>query len=144
MIKGGSTCERGTHDGAQAFLGLGGASDWRRPWHRSGLRRPAGGGRRTGTVTDLDLSAAQEVVAGLPDAAGPHVALVIDVTDRLSVDKAVAQAADVFGGLDGVVNVAGGDLPHGAFEEISDEIWLHLLELNLVGSRGSVVRRSHS
>ena len=49
MIKGGSTCERGTHDGAQAFLGLGGASDWRRPWHRSGLRRPAGGGRRTGS-----------------------------------------------------------------------------------------------
>ena len=84
-------------------------------------------------VTDLDLNAAEEVVAGLPEGAGPHLALIIDVTDRSSVDKAVAQAAGDFGGLDGVVNVAGGDLPHGVFEEISDEIWLLLLELNLVG-----------
>jgi meso-butanediol dehydrogenase/(S,S)-butanediol dehydrogenase/diacetyl reductase len=84
-------------------------------------------------VTDLDLNAAREVVAGLPDGAGPHLALVIDVTERSSVEKAVGQVADDFGGLDGVVNVAGGDLPHGVFEEISDEIWLQLLELNLVG-----------
>ena len=58
MIKGGSTCERGTHDGAQAFLGLGGASDWRRPWHRSGLRRRLAEEGARVAVTDLDLSAA--------------------------------------------------------------------------------------
>jgi NAD(P)-dependent dehydrogenase (short-subunit alcohol dehydrogenase family) len=49
------------------------------------------------------------------------------------VDDAVAAAAAELGGLDVVVNVAGGDLPHGVFEETGDEIWSALLELNLVG-----------
>jgi NADP-dependent 3-hydroxy acid dehydrogenase YdfG/type III secretion system FlhB-like substrate exporter len=61
------------------------------------------------------------------------VALRLDVTDRASVDEAVATAAVELGGLDVVVNVAGGDLPHGVFEETGDEIWSALLELNLVG-----------
>jgi NAD(P)-dependent dehydrogenase (short-subunit alcohol dehydrogenase family) len=56
----------------------------------------------------------------------------MDVTQRSSVDRAVEQAAGEFGRLDSVVNVAGGDLAHGVFEEISDDIWLRLLELNLV------------
>ena len=57
----------------------------------------------------------------------------MDVTDRASVDGAVAAAAVELGGLDVVVNVAGGDLPHGDFEETGDEIWSAVLELNLVG-----------
>ena len=32
-----------------------------------------------------------------------------------------------------MVNVAGGDLPHGVFEETGDEVWSALLELNLIG-----------
>jgi meso-butanediol dehydrogenase / (S,S)-butanediol dehydrogenase / diacetyl reductase len=84
-------------------------------------------------VTDLDLDAARKVAAGLPDGSGRHLALMMDVTNRSSVDEAVAQAVDELGGLDVVVNVAGGDTAHGVFEETGDEIWLRLLELNLVG-----------
>src|SRR3978361_1293306 len=57
----------------------------------------------------------------------------MDVTDRAGVDAAVARIGVELDGLDVVVNVAGGDLPHGAFEETSDETWSALLELNLVG-----------
>jgi meso-butanediol dehydrogenase/(S,S)-butanediol dehydrogenase/diacetyl reductase len=84
-------------------------------------------------VIDLDLRAAREVSAGLPGGACRHLAVGMDVTSRSSVDGAVERVADEFGGIDVVVNVAGGDLAHGPFEEISDETWLQLLELNLVG-----------
>jgi meso-butanediol dehydrogenase/(S,S)-butanediol dehydrogenase/diacetyl reductase len=58
-------------------------------------------------VADLDLDAARKVEAGLPDGSGRHLALMMDVTNRSSVDEAVAQAVDEFRGLDVVVNVAG-------------------------------------
>jgi meso-butanediol dehydrogenase/(S,S)-butanediol dehydrogenase/diacetyl reductase len=73
-------------------------------------------------VADLDLDAARKVEAGLPDGSGRHLALMMDVTNRSSVDEAVAQAVDEFGGLDVVVNVAGGDTAHGVFEETGDDI----------------------
>lgn len=84
-------------------------------------------------VSDLDLDAARSVADSLPESAG-RVALKLDVTNRADVDDAVARAAVDLGGLDVVVNVAGGDLPHGVFEETGDEIWSALLELNLVGA----------
>jgi meso-butanediol dehydrogenase/(S,S)-butanediol dehydrogenase/diacetyl reductase len=98
---------------------------------RACVGRLAAEGARV-AVTDLDLDLARSVADDLPEAAG-RLALWMDVTDRASVDGAVATAADELGGLDVVVNVAGGDLPHGVFEEIGDEIWSALLELNLVG-----------
>jgi meso-butanediol dehydrogenase/(S,S)-butanediol dehydrogenase/diacetyl reductase len=84
-------------------------------------------------VSDLDLDAARSVADSLPESAG-RVASRMDVTDRAGVDDVVARAAGALGGLDVVVNVAGGDLPHGAFEEIDDETWSALLDLNLVGA----------
>ena len=38
-----------------------------------------------------------------------------------------------FGGLDVLINVAGGDTGHGRFEETPDEVWTRMLELNLLG-----------
>jgi NAD(P)-dependent dehydrogenase (short-subunit alcohol dehydrogenase family) len=73
-------------------------------------------------VTDLDLDTAREVEAGLPDGSGRHLALTMDVTDRTSVDQALGRAAGELGGLDVLVNVAGGDTEHGVFEETGDEI----------------------
>ena len=37
------------------------------------------------------------------------------------------------GGIDIVVNVAGGDTYHGTFEETTDEVWVRMIELNLLG-----------
>jgi meso-butanediol dehydrogenase / (S,S)-butanediol dehydrogenase / diacetyl reductase len=98
---------------------------------RACVERLAAEGARV-AVTDLDLDLARSVTDDLPQSAG-RVALRMDVTDRASVDEAVAAAAAELHGLDVVVNVAGGDVPHGDFEETGDEIWSTLLELNLVG-----------
>src|SRR5215216_4327782 len=84
-------------------------------------------------VADLDLDAAREVEAELPAGSRPHLTLAIDITDRSSVDEAISRAVGELGGLDVVINVAGGDSEHGVFEETDDEMWLRLLDLNLVG-----------
>ena len=99
---------------------------------RACAQRLADEGARV-VVTDLDLDTAREVEASLPDGPGRHLALTMDVTDRTSVDQALSHAAGELGALDVVVNVAGGDTAHGVFEETGDEIWLGLLDLNLLG-----------
>ena len=84
-------------------------------------------------VADLDRDAAQQVVMGLTHEVGRHLAVWLDVTDVSSVEQAFADASFGFGGIDIVVNVAGGDTDHGAFEETTDEVWVRMLELNLLG-----------
>ena len=92
-------------------------------------------------VADLDLTAAQEVLQELDVVpGGEHLPVRVDVTDGGSVAEAVSTAAAHLGGLDVLVNVAGGDLEHGAFEETGDEVWSAALELNLL----SVVRCSRA
>ena len=80
-------------------------------------------------VADLDLQEAQEVTDRLPGSG--HQAVVIDVTEAASVERAFA--ATCSDGLDVLVNVAGGDTNHGRFEDIPDETWSQMIELNLVG-----------
>ncbi len=83
-------------------------------------------------VADVDGRAAEQVVDELGGSAAGHVAVVMDVTETASVDEAVAASVSSLGGLDVLVNVAGGDTTgHGRFEEVGDEVWLSLLELNL-------------
>ena len=85
-------------------------------------------------VLDLDEEAAHDVVSQLAQVGErPHVAVQVDVTDRSSVDAAVARAAGELGQLDALVNVAGGDVEHGSFEDTDDEVWSRVLELNLIG-----------
>jgi meso-butanediol dehydrogenase/(S,S)-butanediol dehydrogenase/diacetyl reductase len=64
---------------------------------------------------------------------GPHLTLPMDVTDSSSVEQAIRQAAAELGQIDVLVNVAGGDTEHGRFEDIEDEVWTSMLELNLLG-----------
>jgi meso-butanediol dehydrogenase / (S,S)-butanediol dehydrogenase / diacetyl reductase len=92
-------------------------------------------------VADLDLAAARGVALELDVApGGEHAAVGLDVTDAGSVHEAVSTAADCLGGLDVLVNVAGGDVQHGDFEETGDDVWAAALELNLI----SVVRCSRA
>jgi NAD(P)-dependent dehydrogenase (short-subunit alcohol dehydrogenase family) len=85
-------------------------------------------------VLDLDDVAADEVVSRLAQQGGrPHLAVHMDVTDRASVDEAVGRAASELGQVDTLVNVAGGDVAHGTFEDTDDEVWTRVLELNLLG-----------
>jgi meso-butanediol dehydrogenase / (S,S)-butanediol dehydrogenase / diacetyl reductase len=84
-------------------------------------------------IADLDQAAARLVRDHLPDGLGPHLALAMDVTNSSSVEQAIGQAADELGQIDVLVNVAGGDTEHGRFEDIDDEVWIRMLELNLLG-----------
>ena len=87
-------------------------------------------------VADLDQTAAQQVATGLRHRDRSHVAVWLDVTDASSVERAFADTASGLGGIDVAINVAGGDTFHGTFEETTDEVWVRMIELNLL----SVVR----
>jgi meso-butanediol dehydrogenase / (S,S)-butanediol dehydrogenase / diacetyl reductase len=84
-------------------------------------------------VADFDQTAAQHVASGLPDKDRGQLAIWLDVTDLSSVERAFADAASGLGGIDLVINVAGGDTHHGTFEETTDDVWLQMIELNLLG-----------
>jgi meso-butanediol dehydrogenase/(S,S)-butanediol dehydrogenase/diacetyl reductase len=84
-------------------------------------------------VADLDRSAAQQVAASLTYRERRSVAVWLDVTDVSSVERAVADAFSGLGGIDVLINVAGGDTDHGTFEETSDDVWSQMIELNLLG-----------
>jgi NAD(P)-dependent dehydrogenase (short-subunit alcohol dehydrogenase family) len=84
-------------------------------------------------ILDLDEQAAAHVAAEL-SGPGEHLALHTDVTDRTSVDHGVATVIERFGGLDVLVAVAGGDMPHSDVEHTDDEVWRVMLELNLLGA----------
>ena len=85
-------------------------------------------------MLDVDQEAAQDVVSQLAqDGERRHLALQMDVTDLSSVEEAIRRAASELGQIDTLVNVAGGDTEHGGFEDTSDDVWRHLLELNLLG-----------
>jgi meso-butanediol dehydrogenase / (S,S)-butanediol dehydrogenase / diacetyl reductase len=55
------------------------------------------------------------------------------VTDGSSVERAFADVVSGLGALDVMINVAGGDTYHGTFEETTDEVWVRMIELNLLG-----------
>jgi meso-butanediol dehydrogenase/(S,S)-butanediol dehydrogenase/diacetyl reductase len=100
---------------------------------RACAERLVGEGARV-AVADLDGGAAQRYAETLP-APGPgdHVGVALDVTDREVVDAAVGEVVSRLGGLDVLVNVAGGDVLHPAFEDTEDAVWTAMLDLNLVG-----------
>jgi NAD(P)-dependent dehydrogenase (short-subunit alcohol dehydrogenase family) len=81
-------------------------------------------------ATARDVTSLDELAQRFPDA----VRLIpLDVTDRTSVDSAVADAIAHFGRLDVVVNNAGYGLV-GAVEETTDEQARALLDTNLFGA----------
>jgi meso-butanediol dehydrogenase / (S,S)-butanediol dehydrogenase / diacetyl reductase len=84
-------------------------------------------------VADLDQAAGQQVAASLPHRDDRHLAVWLDVTDVSSVEQAFAAAASGLGRIDVVINVAGGDTHHGTFSETTDEVWVRMIELNLLG-----------
>ena len=100
---------------------------------RASAERLAAEGARV-AVLDIDGDAARDVASELaPSGQGAHLAVPVDVTDGSSVGEAIARAAAELGQVDALVNVAGGDAEHGRFEDTGDQVWAHLLELNLLG-----------
>ena len=73
-------------------------------------------------VADIDTDAAEEAVHGLTSTGADALPLACDVTDRESVDAAVASVVAGYGRLDVLVNNVGVSLGT-PFEEIDDAAW---------------------
>lgn len=78
-------------------------------------------------------AAAEEVVAAARDRGADAVAVQGDVSDSADADRLVAEAADVLGGLDAVVNNAGIVDP-ARLEEMDDRRWDRVVGTNLTGA----------
>ena len=96
-------------------------------------------------VADLDLAAAEGVVATISAGGGRAVALPVDVTDEASVADAVASTRTVLGGLDAAhVNVA--DLSEAVRTNDTDAVGIDLAVFDrviAVNLRGHLVCTKH-
>jgi 3-oxoacyl-[acyl-carrier protein] reductase len=81
-------------------------------------------------VVDLRPEAAEETVAAIEGAGGRGLALAADVTRRDQVEAAVERVRAAWGGVDVLMNNAGGSLTSG-FLDLNEEEWDHVVDLNL-------------
>ncbi|MDE2378852.1 2-hydroxycyclohexanecarboxyl-CoA dehydrogenase [Bradyrhizobium sp.] len=84
-------------------------------------------------VLDLNLDAAEKTAAAIRDAGGTAAAIRCDITDRASVDAAVAATESKLGPVDVLVNNAGWDIFR-PFTKTEPAQWDRLIAINLVGA----------
>ena len=80
-------------------------------------------------VLDRDPEGCKKIAAALPDLAG---ALCADVSDLKKVQRAFAEATELMGGVDVLINNAGISLRHN-FLDITPEEWDRTIAVNLTG-----------
>ncbi|RCW71290.1 2-hydroxycyclohexanecarboxyl-CoA dehydrogenase [Pseudorhodoferax soli] len=95
-------------------------------------RRFAAEGARV-AVFDLNLAAAEQVAAQIRTAGGQAQAMGCDITERASVDRAVAATAEALGPIDVLVNNAGWDVFKPFVKTVPAE-WERLIAINLTGA----------
>ena len=84
-------------------------------------------------VFDMNLDAAEKVAAAIRDAGGRAQAFRADITDRASVDAAVAATEAQLGPIDVLVNNAGWDV-FKPFTKTEPAQWDKLIAINLTGA----------
>jgi 2-hydroxycyclohexanecarboxyl-CoA dehydrogenase len=83
-------------------------------------------------VFDLNLAAAEKVVANIRTAGGKASAYNVDIADNARVNAAIADVENQLGAVDVLVNNAGWD--HGArFLDTGPEVWQKIVSINLMG-----------
>ncbi len=95
-------------------------------------RRFAADGARV-AVLDLNLAAAETVAAAICAAGGQAAAIACDITDRTSVNAAVAATEAQLGPVDVLVNNAGWDV-FKPFTKTEPAQWDKLIAINLTGA----------
>ncbi|MGH6678773.1 MAG: 2-hydroxycyclohexanecarboxyl-CoA dehydrogenase [Bradyrhizobium sp.] len=95
-------------------------------------RRFAGEGARV-AVLDVNHEAAQKVAAGIRDSGGTAEAFACDITQRPSVDAAVAATVSRLGAVHVLVNNAGWDVFR-LFAKTEPSQWDRLIAINLTGA----------
>jgi NAD(P)-dependent dehydrogenase (short-subunit alcohol dehydrogenase family) len=84
-------------------------------------------------VLDIDTEVAESVAAVITAGGGQAFGVGCDVTDRASVEAAVAATATAFGGLDIVVSNAGLVNDESGLADTDDAEWSRMLAVNLDG-----------
>ncbi len=84
-------------------------------------------------VGDINTQGAARTVADIEAAGGRAIACDLDVTDPDQAASAVAEAAQAFGGLAILVNVAAGPSPRGTVETMALEDFALEITVNLTG-----------
>jgi len=92
----------------------------------------AGEGALVTLTYSSQKDAAEGVVRDIEATGGTANAVQMEVRDRVSVNKAMADAAQAMGGIDVLVNNAGINKPTD-LDQISDEDWDDILAVNLKG-----------
>jgi 3-oxoacyl-[acyl-carrier protein] reductase len=82
-------------------------------------------------VLDIDGAGAKKVADAIADAGGQSSAIHVDVTDEQAVARAIATVVEEFGGLDVLVNCAGGYSRLATVEDMPVEEWDSTIALNL-------------
>lgn len=84
-------------------------------------------------VLDLNADTAEQTAAGIRGAGGTATAFRCDITDRASVDAAIAATESGLGPIDVLVNNAGWDVFR-PFTKTEPPQWEKLIAINLVGA----------
>ena len=82
-------------------------------------------------IGDLDGERAEKAAVKVGAKGVEARAFVADVTARLAVEKMFSEASEFMGGIDILVTCAGGYTKYGKFEDIPEDEWDRMIELNL-------------
>lgn len=85
-------------------------------------------------VTDIDLARAEQTAGEIREAGGGATAMPLDITRPDEAAKVRDTVLAQFGRIDGLVNNAGIDAPHGLAWEIGNDDWRHVIEVDLNGA----------
>lgn len=86
------------------------------------------------TIADRDAAALDRAVTGMAAKGYAVTAVVLDVTDSVAVDAAARAMLAREGRIDILINNAGIARSETAAEDVADEHWLNVLDVNLNGS----------
>lgn len=82
-------------------------------------------------VVDLDTEGVEKTTAQIAAKGVKAKAYIADVTSRHAVESMFSEAAEFMGGIDILVTCAGGYKAYANFEEITEDEWDRVIELNL-------------
>lgn len=83
------------------------------------------------SLTDIDQAGVEKTVSKVVAAGGKAKAFVIDVTSRKEVETLMSGADAFMGGIDILVTCAGGYKTYAGFEDIGEDDWDRVMDVNL-------------
>lgn len=82
-------------------------------------------------IVDIDATGAQTAAAAIEKSGQRAIAIATDITDAEAVDRAIAQTVAAFGGIDIIINCAGGYGRLATVEDMPIDEWDRTVALNL-------------